>query len=67
MTSVLIKNTQIVVADNDLMRQDVLVVDGVIEKVATNITETTDRVIDANGALMTPVHYKSFIYMFMPY
>lgn len=54
MTSVLIKNTQIVVADNDLMRQDVLVVDGVIEKVATNITETTDRVIDANGALMTP-------------
>lgn len=54
MTSVLIKNTQVIVANNDLVRQDVLVVDGIIKKVAANISKTTDRVIDAKGALITP-------------
>lgn len=54
MTSILIKNAQSVGTDGALIRQDILVIDGLITKVATNIKETTDRVIDANGALVTP-------------
>ncbi|WP_165206550.1 dihydroorotase [Weissella sagaensis] len=54
MTSILIKNAQSVGTDGALIRQDILVIDGMITKVATNIKETTDRVIDANGALVTP-------------
>lgn len=54
MTSILIKNAQSVGTDGALIRQDILVIDGIITKVATNIKETTDRVIDANGALVTP-------------
>lgn len=54
MTSILIKNAQSVGTDGALIRQDILVIDGMITKVATNIKETTDRVIDANGVLVTP-------------
>jgi dihydroorotase len=54
MTSILIKNAQSVGTDGALIRQDILVIDGMITKVATNIKKTTDRVIDANGALVTP-------------
>ncbi|WP_257607325.1 dihydroorotase [Weissella sagaensis] len=54
MTSILIKNAQSVGTDGALIRQDILVIDDIITKVATNIKETTDRVIDANGALVTP-------------
>lgn len=54
MTSILIKNAQSVGTDGALIRQDILVINGMITKVATNIKETTDRVIDANGALVTP-------------
>ncbi|MFL2019114.1 MAG: dihydroorotase [Weissella hellenica] len=54
MTSILIKNAQSVGADDTLIRQDILIIDDMITAVATNIKETADRVIDANGALVTP-------------
>ena len=53
MTSLLIKNAQIVV-DDDTLQQDVMITDGIITAVDSRIMATADRVIDAKGQLLTP-------------
>jgi len=53
MTSLLIKNAQIVV-DHDLLQQDVMIEEGMITAVDSRIMATADRVIDAKGQLLTP-------------
>lgn len=54
MTSLLIKNAQIIVENSDLTQTDVLVRDGRIAEIAPKLTIKADKVIDAKGALLTP-------------
>lgn len=54
MTSLLIKNAQLIVANNELAQSDVLVRDGRIAEIAPILTVKADTVIDAKGALLTP-------------
>lgn len=55
MSSLLIKNGHVIDPKNCVDEVlDVLVVDGVIEKVAKDITDTADQMIDASGLVVSP-------------
>jgi len=54
MSSILIKNAQLVAQDNDLIAQDVLIVDGKIAQIDVTIETEADEILDAAGALLTP-------------
>ncbi|MDR3241605.1 MAG: dihydroorotase [Lactobacillaceae bacterium] len=54
MSSILIKNAQLVAQDNDLIAQDVLIVDGKIAQIDVTIDTEADEVLEAAGALLTP-------------
>jgi len=55
MASLLIQNGTVVDPKNNLNKVcDVLIVDGVIKKVAAGITDTADKTIDATGLTVTP-------------
>jgi len=52
--SILIKNGQLLNKQGELEVKDILVEAGVIQKVAANIEEQADEVIDAKGKLVSP-------------
>lgn len=53
MSSILIKNVRIVDENRDQVG-DLLIRDGMIEKIADHISESADRVVDANGKTVLP-------------
>ena len=54
MTRLLIKQAHLLVHDNELKLQDVLISEGKIAEIADEITTPATRIIDAQGALLTP-------------
>lgn len=64
MTTLLIKNAQLVVHHDKLIQQDVLIQDTQIKAIGDELKLEADRVLDAKGALLTPglidvhVHYR---------
>ena len=51
----LIKNGRVIDPANNIDKvQDILITDGIITKVATNITSVADETIDATGLIVTP-------------
>ena len=53
MSSILIRNANIV-NEGKVFTGDVLIKDGRIEKIASNIDSTADRIINANGKYLLP-------------
>ncbi|MDR3190026.1 MAG: dihydroorotase [Lactobacillaceae bacterium] len=54
MSSLLIKNAQVIAHDNDLINQDVLIIDGKIAAIDVELDGSAETVLDVNGALLTP-------------